>query len=47
MNFQASGSNPLSHVVPHPLKQVEMDLGALLTPKGVVTVLSDQIMITI
>lgn len=47
MMFQASGDNPLSHVVPHPIKQVPMDLGALLTPKGVVTVLSDQIVIMI
>lgn len=47
MIFEASGDNPLSHVVPHPIKQVPMDLGTLLTPKGVVTVLSDQIVIMI
>lgn len=47
MKFLASGDNPLSHVVPHPLVQEPMDLGALLTPKGVVTVLSDQIVIMI
>ena len=47
MKFQASGDNPLSHVVPHPLVQEPMDLGALLTPKGVITILSDQIVIMI
>ena len=34
--------NPLSHVIQHPLKEVPADLG-LLTPKGVITVFSDQI----
>ncbi len=41
-----AGDNPLSHVVPHPLHQVEADAG-LLTPEGVVTVLSDQILMII
>ena len=35
-------SNPLDHVVQHPLKVVPLDAGAL-TPNGVVTVLSDHI----
>ncbi len=35
-------SNPLDHVVQHPLKEVPLDAGAL-TPNGVVTVLSDHI----
>ena len=35
-------SNPLDHVVQHPLKEVPMDAGPL-TPNGVVTVLSDHI----
>lgn len=47
MRFHAAGDNPLSHVVPHPLRQVHADLGALLTPEGVVTILSDQIVIMI
>ncbi len=34
--------NPLSHVIQHPLREVPADLG-LLTPKGVITVFSDQI----
>jgi F-type H+-transporting ATPase subunit a len=34
--------NPLSHVIQHPLKEIPADLG-ILTPKGVITVLSDQI----
>jgi len=38
----AAGSNPLSHVIQHPLKTVEADLGPL-TPNGEITVLSDQI----
>lgn len=38
----AAADNPLTHVVPHPLWQVPADLG-FLTPEGVVTVLSDQI----
>jgi F-type H+-transporting ATPase subunit a len=35
-------SNPLDHVVQHPLKEVPLDAGPL-TPNGVVTVLSDHI----
>ena len=35
-------SNPLDHVVQHPLKEVPMDAVAL-TPNGVITVLSDHI----
>ncbi len=46
MSPESSGDNPLSHVVPHPLHQVEADAG-LLTPEGVVTVLSDQILMII
>ena len=38
--------NPLSHVIQHPLKEIPADLG-LLTPKGVITVLSDQIVMMI
>ena len=35
-------SNPLDHVVQHPIKEVPLDAGAL-TPEGVITVLSDHI----
>ena len=42
----AAGDNPLSHVIPHPLKQVPADLGPL-TSDGVITVLSDQIVMMI
>ena len=35
-------SNPLDHVVQHPLKEVPADAG-VLTPNGVITVLSDHI----
>ncbi len=35
-------SNPLEHVVQHPIKEVPLDAG-LLTPNGVITVLSDHI----
>ena len=35
-------SNPLDHVIQHPLKEVPMDAGPL-TPNGVMTVLSDHI----
>jgi F-type H+-transporting ATPase subunit a len=38
--------NPLGHVIQHPLKEVPADLG-VFTPKGVVTVLSDQIVMMI
>lgn len=37
-----AADNPLSHVVQHPLAQVDADLG-FLTPGGKMTVLSDQI----
>ena len=46
MSFQASGDNPLSHVIPHPLAQKPLEWG-FLTPEGVVTLLSDQIVIMI
>ncbi len=46
MSPQASGQNPLSHVVPHPLVTRDAELG-LLTPDGVITVLSDQILMLI
>ena len=45
MRLEASGS-PLSHVIPHPLHQQDYDLG-MLTPEGVITVLSDQIVMMI
>lgn len=38
----AAGSNPLSHVIQHPLVTTEADVG-LLTPNGEITLLSDQI----
>lgn len=38
----ASGSNPLSHVIQHPITTMDADLGPL-TPEGVVTLMSDQI----
>ena len=38
----AAGSNPLSHVVQHPLVTVPAEVGPL-TPNGEITVLSDQI----
>ena len=38
--------NPLSHVIQHPLKEIPADLG-VLTPKGVITLLSDQILMMI
>ncbi len=38
--------NPLSHVIQHPLREVPADLG-MLTPRGVVTLLSDQIVMMI
>lgn len=44
--MSSSGNSPLTHVLPHPLKQVEADFGPL-TPEGVVTVLSDQIVMMI
>jgi len=41
-----SGTNPLEHVVQHPIKELPLDAG-LLTPEGVVTVMSDHIAMTI
>lgn len=41
-----ASENPLDHVLQHPLVQEHADLG-FLTPKGVVTVLSDQIVMMI
>ena len=41
-----SGDNPLNHVVPHPLHQIEVEPG-LFTPKGAITVLSDQILMIV
>ncbi len=38
----ATGANPLSHVVQHPIKTVPADMGPL-TPQGEITVMSDQI----
>ena len=42
----ASGDNPLNHVIPHPIKTVPADLG-IFTSEGVLTVLSDQIVMMI
>jgi len=47
MLMGTTGDNPLSHVLPHALKTRELDWGALLTPKGEVTLLSDQIVMMI
>lgn len=44
--MQAAGDNPLSHVIPHPLVTREADLG-ILTKEGVITLLSDQIVMMI
>ncbi len=38
----SSGGSPLDHVLQHPLKEIPLDLG-VLTPAGVMTVMSDQI----
>ncbi len=38
--------NPLAHVIQHPMREVPADLG-ILTPRGVVTLLSDQIVMMI
>lgn len=38
--------NPLSHVVPHPIRQLPVEPG-LLTPEGKLTLLSDQIVMLI
>lgn len=43
MRFLQISDNPLDHVVAHPIWQIEADLG-LLTPRGVITVLSDQLL---
>ena len=37
-----TGSNPLSHVIQHPIKTLPAEQG-LLTPNGEITVMSDQI----
>jgi len=43
-----ASANPLEHVIQHPLKTVDVDLGGWpLTPNGVITVLSDQIVMMI
>lgn len=42
-----ASSNPLDHIVQHPLTTVEADWFFLLTPNGVITVLSDHIMMLI
>ena len=42
-----ASANPLEHVVQHPLKTVPVDLGGWLTPNGVITVMSDQIIMLI
>ena len=41
-----TGTNPLDHVVQHPIKEAPLDAG-LLTPDGVVTLFSDHIAMTI
>ena len=41
-----AGTNPLEHVVQHPIVERELDAG-LLTPDGVVTIFSDHIAMTI
>lgn len=38
----STGSNPLSHVIQHPIKTVPADMGPL-TPQGEITIMSDQI----
>jgi F-type H+-transporting ATPase subunit a len=43
MAASGEGSSPLSHILQHPLVEKPADLG-FLTPKGVVTLLSDQIL---
>ncbi len=37
-----AGSNPLSHIIQHPIKTVPADLGPL-TPEGEITIMSDHI----
>jgi F-type H+-transporting ATPase subunit a len=41
-----AGTNPLEHVVQHPIREIPLDAG-LLTPEGVVTLMSDHIAMTI
>lgn len=41
-----AAADPLSHVIPHPLVQREGDFG-FLTPEGMITLLSDQIVMII
>lgn len=40
-------ANPLEHVVQHPLKTIDVNLGFLFTPNGEITILSDQIIMLI
>ena len=50
MSFGASilaSTNPLEHVVQHPLKTIDVDLGFPFTPEGVITILSDHIVMLI
>lgn len=42
-----ASSSPLDHIVQHPLVTTEADWGGILTPEGVITVLSDQIVMLI
>ncbi|MFQ5591123.1 MAG: F0F1 ATP synthase subunit A [Phycisphaerae bacterium] len=42
-----ASSNPLEHVVQHPLTTIDIDLGGILTPRREMTVLSDQIVMLI
>lgn len=44
--MSATGNNPLSHVLPHPIETAPADLG-ILTPQGEITLLSDQIVMMI
>ena len=37
-----ASANPLEHVVQHRLKSIDADLGPILTPDGVISVLTDQ-----
>ena len=46
MNSMAAGGNPLSHVLPHPIVTQEVE-ASFWTPDGLVTVLSDQIVMMI
>ena len=41
-----AGTNPLEHVVQHPIREIPLDAG-ILTPEGVVTLFSDHIAMTI